>query len=308
VYVVGRTLRGRRGRAAVGGIALFGALLGGIFAGMAVADDPPRSIGGVTYRHDVVSVTPPGQFLVDVMCPTGTHVSGGASTSESGTQGEVQMSAPGDGPDADRLPDDLWRARHAFRSSEGPQGLNADVICLGGGLTYESRTIVLHAGEPGTVTAPCGPSRHVAGGGAVLARGGPASYVNSSYPWDSADAGTVPDDGWTARAYNGTGGGDLSLRVYATCVSTSPAYFKAGQSVAPGSADFAHAPCPQTRHLIGAGARVSGPAFDAVLTGTSIGDGSDPDLAPDDTVDAGTRVIPGAFASRNLTAFAICRV
>lgn len=281
-------------------------LLVAMFVGVATADDPPTSIGGVTYRHDVVEANSQGSFTVDVRCPAGTHVSGGGSFSESGLAGQIQSSAPADAGDADHLPDNLWRARHYFSAFEAPQGLNAHVICLPGGLTYVSTVVVVPSGTTKTARASCGPSRHVTGGGAVLAPAGSVGWVNSTYPWDGRDSGAVPDDGWSARAYNGTGG-DAHLRVFATCTTTSPTYWFGVNSIAPGSSGFAHVSCPNARHLVGAGAQLSGPAIDGVLASDAIGDGPDADHVPDDTVDAGARVSGSSSATRNLIAFAVCR-
>jgi hypothetical protein len=300
--------RDSRGRTAFGVGMLVGTLLLGVMlVGLAYADAPPTSVGGVTYRHDTTEVTPPGRFTIDVMCPAGTHVSGGDSFSESGVQGTMQASFPADGADADNLPDDLWRARHSFSASEGTQGLNADVICLGSGLTYSSRQVVLHPGDAQTATAPCGASRHVTGGGAALSAAGSAGYINSSYPWDNGDTGTVPDDGWGARAFNGTGG-DVRLTVYAACTDTSPAYFLASGPIAPGAATFVNSACPNTRHLVGEGARMSGSAKFAALVGMADEDGSDSDFAPDDSMEAGARVASASPGSQTITAWAICRL
>lgn len=305
--MIRRISRESRGRAAVGGGLLLSlALIVGLLAAVAAADDPPTSVGGVTYRHDVVEANSAGSSTVDVRCPAGTHVSGGGSYSESGTGGQIQTSAPRDGADADHHPDDLWRGRHYFSPFEVPQGLNAHVICVASGVTYVSKVIVLHSGYSGTAKAPCGPSRHVTGGGAVLSPAGNVSWVNSTYPWDSRDSGAIPDDGWAARAYNGTGG-DANLRVWAACTTTSPTYWFGTNSIAPGSSGFARSACPNTRHLVGAGGQLSGPAIDGRLATVDIGDGPDADHATDDTVVAGGRVSGSSPATRNLIAFAVCR-
>jgi hypothetical protein len=305
--VIRGIMRERHKPTVVGGLAVFVAgLLGVSLVAVALADDPPESIGGVTYRHDITAVPMPGQYLVDVACPGGTHVSGGGSFSESGTKGRMQMSAPADGPDADHQPDDLWRARHAFVTGEGGESLNAHVICVGATPTYVSRTTTIHPGQAGSVRAPCGNGLHVLGGGAALPRTGSAAFVNSTYPYDSGDAGSAPDDGWTARAFNGTGA-DRTLRVTAMCSGASPTYQMGTHPIAPGTAGFAHSSQCAGRHLVGMGAKMSGRAKDATISAVATEDGADADSVPDDAVTAGAAVGAGSPTSDTLTAFGVCR-
>jgi len=304
--VIGRNRRDRRKGAVFGGVAAVAVGLLGVMLVAIASADPPQTVGGVTYRHDSVPANPPALAIAEVKCPGATHASGGGSTSESGTKGRLQMSAPVDGADSDRIPGDIWRARHAYSPGDGAETQNVYVICLGESLTYMSRTTVLHPGQAGAVTVSCGRTRHVTGGGAALSRTSAAGFVNSSYPVDSGDAGAAPDDGWSVRAFNGSAA-DMRVRVNAMCSNTARTYRSGAQTIAPGTANFAHASCPDAQHVVGLGAKVSGRAKDAPLTSVSNGDGADADFIPDDNTNAGAAISSGAPIGSTLTAFAICR-
>ena len=87
-----------------------------------------------------------------------------------------------------------------------------------GELNYQVKTFTLQGTEPGasqsfTRKVNCPPQRHVTGGGF---QGDDAAGAQDGRPFDGADAGTVPDDGWAVTAsIFGTNTGDVT--VYAIC-------------------------------------------------------------------------------------------
>ena len=87
-----------------------------------------------------------------------------------------------------------------------------------GELNYQRKTFVIQgviSGESQTFTkkVKCPTQRHVTGGGA---KGDANAGAQDGRPFDSADAGNVPDDGWAVTAtIFGTNAGNLT--VYAIC-------------------------------------------------------------------------------------------
>jgi hypothetical protein len=72
-------------------------------------------------------------------------------------------------------------------------------------LTYRSASTRVEPGQAGVVKATCARSQAVAGGGLRPTKAG--NFTNgmpaiASRPIDSKDSGTVPDDGWLAKAHN----------------------------------------------------------------------------------------------------------
>src|SRR5687768_8954759 len=71
-----------------------------------------------------------------------------------------------------------------------------------GELNYQKKTFTLTGTSPGvsqsfTKKVSCPASRHVTGGGI---EGDGSAGANDGRPFDSGDAGSVPDDGWAVTA------------------------------------------------------------------------------------------------------------
>jgi hypothetical protein len=81
---------------------------------------------------------------------------------------------------------------------------------------YRSSAAVLNpAGVLSSKTVLCATARHVTGGGVQTSSS--LQDVNESRPVDStADADSIPDDGWIAFVRN-EGGSDANFTVYAIC-------------------------------------------------------------------------------------------
>lgn len=87
-------------------------------------------------------------------------------------------------------------------------------------LRYRSASTPVRGGTAGNVVAHCRRHQAVTGGGLVTADGTPPNFKTwavATRPVDDKDErGTTPDDGWLARAHNGTTH-KLTLTAYAIC-------------------------------------------------------------------------------------------
>jgi hypothetical protein len=150
----------------------------------------------------------PGALTLTASCPADMHVTGGgAVASVNGTPRAAYVSSmyPIDGPDADKTPDDGWRA--TFYGSTQP-GTKVIAICATSKQTYPThhqqypdQPTTIAAGQFGTgYTVSCPATKHVLGIGASLA--GPPGKVRitstnttDAYPsWSNDDPDSVPDD------------------------------------------------------------------------------------------------------------------
>jgi hypothetical protein len=267
-------------------------------AAVSLADVEQGSEGGVHYRTDVSTDDP---ATIDVRCGPGTHATGGGfGGGMAGAAASVLV--PLDGGDRDRRPDDGWRARLAGGETET---VAAYLTCTGGNAAYaHSAVLRLPAGGAAKGTAKCPPGTHVIGGGALAA---PRVEIDSSYPIDGDDSGQRPDDGWRVRVESGAGA-LTKFHVEAVCQHPQPAYATASEELAPGIGSAVFTPCPPSRHLLSAGAELSGPADTGLMRdGLHPWDGGDADDVPDDEAYAfGTNEL-AASAPKTLTGYAICR-
>jgi hypothetical protein len=83
-----------------------------------------------------------------------------------------------------------------------------------GELNYQRSETGISSGDTITEKARCPSTRHVTGGG--YEKESAATRVHTSRPFDSGDAGLVPDDGWEV-AFIAPSGGETIVAVYAIC-------------------------------------------------------------------------------------------
>ena len=107
--------------------------------------------------------------------------------------------------------------------------------------------------------------------------------MSSSFPVDRPDAGTTPDDGWAGTARDTTGGIG-GFDIYAVCAAGMKLRYVQGTPgpVASGHALTRKAMCAANEHVVGGGARVTGPADGSRVVTSAPVDGSDADKVPDD--------------------------
>jgi hypothetical protein len=162
-------------------------------------------------RTETLGTTVEGmKFAGSVKCPHGTSVTGGGLLSE-GNADEILVSAPLDGPDSNRVPDDGWRAK--IIASQDLRNVTFHAICTDEfDLAYRTtRQAVTGFATDG---AACPTASAVTGGGASIS-GGAGAHLASLQPVDQADAGSVPDDGWRAQA--SVGPSPRTFKTYAIC-------------------------------------------------------------------------------------------
>lgn len=151
-------------------------------------------------------------------CPA-THpvISGGVYLTGSGIGAEVPSMGPFDGGDADRRPDDGFRAS-ASGDDEGAQTATVYALCSGNSsVRYVKRTKTLRRRRTASAVAVCPGIASATGGGAVVSRPTPRIELSQSAPWDSDDPDSGPSNGWSVAAYNGERKA-RELTVWAICV------------------------------------------------------------------------------------------
>ena len=182
--------------------------------------------------------------------------------------------------DADTQPDDGFQA-----AGFGPHGkaVTAYSICVHGGqLAYHAKSVANQPTDVRSGSVACGASKwHVTSGGVFIATTN--SWVSPSFPVDRPDAGTTPDDGWAGTARDTTGGIG-GFDIYAVCAAGMKLRYVQGSPgpVASGHALTRKAMCAANEHVVGGGARVTGPADGSRVVTSAPVDGSDADKVPDD--------------------------
>jgi hypothetical protein len=261
--------------------------------------------GGLRYAADPATYDVTSGFAsVETGCGApGWHVLGGGN--ESG--GPVDDSWHDfdrwyDDPDGDSEPDDGW-----LSGGYGPfdDEMTGYAICVDDlELGYRFRSVADQPTQNRTGEIGCGGAGwHVASGSTAVSPSN--SWVNSSFPFDGADADHVPDDGWRGGGYDPVGGvGGFS--VYAICVQDDVLRYvtRAPVSVEAEDAVTRRVACANDEHVTGGGARVSGPEDGARLVSTFPYDDADGDDIPDDGWQVTVYNVDGN--EKSVTAHAIC--
>jgi hypothetical protein len=204
--------------------------------------------------------------------------------------------------DQDGLTDDGW---YSIGNGPGTAEHTGYSICIrDGDIRYRIRQIADSPSGLRSGSAGCsGAAWHVTSGSVFIATTG--SWATTSYPMDGPDADHRLDDGWQGGVYDAIGGmGGFS--VYAICVrGETLRYVKEGPApVAAGEALVRRAGCPTDEHVVGGGARTSGPENRSRLVATVPYDGNDADDVPDDGWRV--RVYNVGGAAKQVTAYAVC--
>jgi hypothetical protein len=265
-----------------------------VFAASASAvDSLVGTSHGVQYWHETETVTsPPGDGIGTVSCPAGTKVSGGGF-SQSAFAGVLNDSFP------------LGKSGWAVNVKYDPSGpLETFAICNEGGRSVESKQRMLKANKTRKLSAGCDADRHVIGGGALISGALSAARLNSSYPFDSKDAGKKPDDGWRARGVN-LASSTLDFEAFAICANRQPTYKRTKLSLGPSGTSGNSVFCPPGKVVLSGGIKLNGPADETEIHF----------IAPRDGPDAGDLLDDGWLANagneaggttKMLTAFALC--
>lgn len=113
--------------------------------------------------------------------------------------------------------DNGWRIKVYDTVAGGIGGMSVDGICQPGPVHYPIATTELAAHHGGSTRALCPPGTHVAGGGGQEDGSGDVVHLAGAYPIDTGDSDHIPDDGFKAIGYNGTGL-QQTLKAYAVCL------------------------------------------------------------------------------------------
>jgi hypothetical protein len=98
-------------------------------------------------------------------------------------------------------------------------------VTSAGGVKYVSKRIQVDGKSRATGVADCPRSTHVLGGGELNGGGYGSIKLSQSFPEDSGDGGTKPDDGWEVRVRNGKSH-QVPVKVQAICGDTRVQYAK----------------------------------------------------------------------------------
>jgi len=303
-------VRGRSALAAslavAGALAVGGAALAGEQENPNIGDEVAGKAGGLRYSADSQAFNPAnvGYATNDAGCGHPSwHLVGGGSAA-SGPSDDVQL-ASGRGIDFTD-PDD--RVDDGFLASGyGATGgaITSFSICRpGGGVKYVRVEVPDGSSGLRTGQAHCGGRRwHVSAGSTFIATS--ESWTNSSHPFDGGDRDRTPDDGWRGRVFD-TANGPGGFYIYAICLrGTALRYGKAQPvTIADEEARTRVARCRRKEHVVGGGAKLTGPISRGRLIATHPSDSGDVGSVPDDRWRAGAFNVSGL--EKRLTTYAIC--
>ncbi len=159
---------------------------------------------------------PPTSVAYTVNPCAGDHVLGGGTLATTGASDRfINTTNPYDGPDADKALDDGWQAYQAILNGSG--SILVYSVCKQGPMpAYRSAQRTVEDHHVVTASARC-TSGHVAGGGVYVTGPATDAHLVASRPIDAGDSDRIPDDGWSGRAYNRTGG-TQTVTVTAICI------------------------------------------------------------------------------------------
>jgi hypothetical protein len=156
------------------------------------------------------------QASVSARCPFDTHLTGGGAYTSGGTvDDEVASSAPFDGADRGKAPDDGWLAE-INGSASSDNTITSFAICAPfDNLRYAHDSISVGPNGTKKVHVACARGTRPLGGGALTTSSSTAISLRETFPWQRPKS-TMPWDGWEAGANNLTNR-SKSLTAYAVC-------------------------------------------------------------------------------------------
>lgn len=200
-------------------------------------------------------------------CPKGTRViGGGAQVLDDSGASRLVGSHPFDGRDADRKPDDGWRAVATNLTPVGTH-LNVWAVCdeaKGFAYRYVKSKAKLPAGQM-TVIASCAATESVAGGGALIKGKAAHLHLVMSHPADDLIRDGTPDNGWSATGENNTTR-TYELSTWAICTESGSFTYPETQSPMESSGGMVNIRADCSAPL----SRVTGGGFDVFGEGATI--------------------------------------
>ena len=252
----------------------------------AVAAATADTAGRLTYITRDAPAPAGVQAARRAKCPAGTRVTGGgAYTSGETTADEVATSAPFDGRDHNRRPEDGWVGEVNTAPGSG-ETMTVMAICAPfAKLRYIRETAVVRPHRGRTAVAPCPAGTLPLGGGAYTTGSSTAIALRQTFPWERP--GSVQGwDGWIATANNLTSR-RRSVTAYGICkrITGEANYNQIGSfsDVSPllRSDRDTFSGCSPELHASGGGAFIDA-GLRGDLAGTLGEDRDDDDSAPDD--------------------------
>ena len=137
-----------------------------VLPAVALAGEDLGSAGGVSYIRDSASPDPPATAVLEAACPAGKEVSGGGF--DASVAGELNDTAPADGPDAGDDPDDAWFVTIEFAPTGFEPEVEAYAMCEARSHRTEVEADPIAAGETAKVSVPCPGRTKPTGGGVSL--------------------------------------------------------------------------------------------------------------------------------------------
>lgn len=260
----------------------FGSALAGVLALAATAPGTAAaSFGTLSYPvRGPVSVRVDGEDTVSTNCQAGSHVLGGGQYVLAANQDAiVHSSAPFDGPDADKIPDDGWRSR--VDSLNGASNTVTEyAICSTKQPVYKARAVILHQPSQPRLRSECPTGDAALGGGVDISVKYDSAFVYVSDPG--------PGGSWDGHAVAGLASvASQKVTDWAICAPAGVIYRSAYGVVAPNGFGEASASCPAGTRSVGGGVRTPEFPFsqfdvDVRPTISSPFDGPDGDFVPDD--------------------------
>ena len=187
-----------------------------------------------------------GQATLKLRCPKGTHViSGGGYTTGGSLDDQLAQSAPFDGRDDDRKPDDGWLASV---NGSPPQKMKTFATC-------SDRLAVVYKHHPSNLTATGSEAAVQCPTGEVAVGGG---LTVDGHPRDAAVAVSGPasdHQSWFSWGRFGNGDGVVhAICAHPASGGSKITYHSRTGDIGPDSQDMVTAPCPQGSRLLGGGA------------------------------------------------------
>jgi hypothetical protein len=239
------------------------------------------AFGTLSYPvHGPVSGAVDFERAVTVSCQANSHVLGGGQYIFAANQDAiVHSSAPFDGGDADKIPDDGWRSRvDSFNGASNT--ITEYAICSTKQPTYRSTAVTLHGPAAPHLRTNCPAGDSAVGGGVEISPKYSSAYITTSDPGPGAS--------WDGHAWAGLASAfGQKMTDWAICAPAQVSYRSASSVITPSGFGEASAACPAATHVVGGGVRVPefGPGdrdIDVRPTIFSPFDGADSDSVPDD--------------------------
>ncbi len=184
-------------------------------------------------------------------------------------------------------------------SASGNDNLTAYTMCTTAKVKYVEASKQHLAVATGKIKVKCPNRKHVVGGGVDAGQ----RFIESTYPFDSKDKGSKPDDGWKATT---SGLQAATVELTAACSPVEPRYTKETTALSPSTSSAVIPNCKGDTNLASAGARLTGPIQYGSLNTMHPRDDADAGSVPGDEVVVNMGNDGSNPDSEKLTGWAIC--